>query len=203
MSSTPLTGIDKQRHEEALAAAGVPIEDIAKKKRMLQPPQQPPLLGAISPTTGERINNQAHLSSSSLYIGHLVPQNMWGMVPKPPKEASPELLERINSTTNRVNSGLDLLWGISSYGLSTMMIFHGQSTMFSFVSMWGAGTYLFALSQLRHVRGPEMEIWQGELQCVALWWLASFRQFREYRVLKWCGYSSWMGLGLPRYYAVR
>jgi hypothetical protein len=112
-------------------------------------------------------------------------------------------MAKINSTTNQVHSMMDIAWGCTAYGLSTMMVFQGQSTVFSFVSMWGAGTYLFALSQLRHVRGPEPEIWQGELQCMALWFLASFRQFREYRTLKWAGYSSWAGLGLSAYYSVR
>ncbi|GET88577.1 hypothetical protein, conserved [Leishmania tarentolae] len=36
-----------------------------------------------------------------------------------------------------------------------------------------------------------------------LWMLASFQQFKVHKRLKWCGYSSWMGLGCAGYYTTR
>ena len=188
---------EKQRQDELLAAAGIPIEQLGKKQKSLFSSS------LSSQKDNNKIDPTTRENKSTLYVGNMVPANLWGFAPLPPKDSTPELIERINSTTNKVHSALDIAWACSAYGLSTMMVFQGQSTMFSFASMWGAGTYLFALSQLRHVRGPEPEIWQGELQSVALWFLASFRQFREYKTLKWCGYASWMGLSLSSYYAVR
>jgi hypothetical protein len=36
-----------------------------------------------------------------------------------------------------------------------------------------------------------------------VWMLASFQQFKVHKRLKWCGYSSWMGLGCVAYYTTR
>ncbi|KAG5479100.1 hypothetical protein LSCM1_02949 [Leishmania martiniquensis] len=36
-----------------------------------------------------------------------------------------------------------------------------------------------------------------------VWMLASFQQFKVHKRLKWCGYSSWMGLGCAGYYTTR
>lgn len=36
-----------------------------------------------------------------------------------------------------------------------------------------------------------------------VWMLASFQQFKVHKRLKWCGYSSWMGLGCVGYYTTR
>lgn len=36
-----------------------------------------------------------------------------------------------------------------------------------------------------------------------VWMLASFQQFKVHKRLKWCGYSSWMGLGCVSYYTTR
>ncbi|CBZ27073.1 conserved hypothetical protein [Leishmania mexicana MHOM/GT/2001/U1103] len=36
-----------------------------------------------------------------------------------------------------------------------------------------------------------------------LWMLASLQQFKAHKRLKWCGYSSWMGLGCAGYYTTR
>ncbi|KAK7195642.1 hypothetical protein NESM_000493400 [Novymonas esmeraldas] len=36
-----------------------------------------------------------------------------------------------------------------------------------------------------------------------VWMLASLQQFKVHKRLKWCGYSSWMGLGCAGYYSTR
>nr|CAJ2473419.1 unnamed protein product [Leishmania braziliensis] len=36
-----------------------------------------------------------------------------------------------------------------------------------------------------------------------VWMLASFQQFKVHKRLKWCGYSSWVGLGCTGYYTTR
>ncbi|KPA85746.1 putative mitochondrial hypothetical protein [Leptomonas pyrrhocoris] len=36
-----------------------------------------------------------------------------------------------------------------------------------------------------------------------VWMLASFQQFKVHKRLKWCGYSSWMGLGCVSYFTTR
>lgn len=126
-----------------------------------------------------------------------------GMYARPPADATPELLAAVNCTSNQVHSLMDLTFGSAAYTLGTLMVFAGQSNPFTFMSMWGAGTYMIALSQMRHVRGGSTEIQTGEAWCTTLWFLASFRQFREYRTLKWAGYASWSGLFLCMYYVGR
>lgn len=44
-----------------------------------------------------------------------------------------------------------------------------------------------------------------KLEAVAswLWMMASLEQFKVHKRLKWCGYSSWMGLGCAGYYTLR
>jgi hypothetical protein len=174
--------------EEAMAAAGLPLDGAR----------------ARAATSGASSSDKVVLKPESLlYFANSIPSTALGYQPRPPKEVSPEQLVRINSLGNRAHSGLDILGGTMAYSLSTMMMLAGQGTALTFVSMWGAGTYLFVMSQLRLVRGPEPEIWQGELQAAGLWFIASFRQFREFRTLKWVGYSSWTGLTLTSYLAFR
>lgn len=132
-----------------------------------------------------------------------VPGYLSAMIAPPPKEATAELLERINSRGNRVHIAMDIGLGTSAYALGSLMMFAGQGGAMTALSMWGAGTYLIALSQLRQVRGPTTEMWDGELMASALWMMASFRQFQSHRLLKWAGYSSWSGLLLCGYYGVR
>lgn len=126
-----------------------------------------------------------------------------GVFMEPPKEASSELLESIRSTDNQIHSMMSLAFGTTAYMFGTLMQFSGQGTFLTSISMFGAGSYLTAMSQLRHVRGNAPEMWQGEAMAAILWWMASFRQFKEYRTLKWAGYSSWTGLLLATYYSFR
>lgn len=179
--------------------AAAEVEAHAQEAKIAQ--QRSKLLASVAPPAAAGADAAAASNPAAFA------QPSWlkfgGMYAKPPADATPELLAGINSTSNQVHSVLDLTFGGSAYTLGTLMVFAGQSNPVTFVSMWGAGTYLIALSQMRHVRGPTADIWTGEAWCAALWFLASFRQFREYRMLKWAGYASWSGLFLSTYYVGR
>ncbi|KPI89427.1 hypothetical protein ABL78_1463 [Leptomonas seymouri] len=51
--------------------------------------------------------------------------------------------------------------------------------------------------------GQQRNIFMTQTVASWVWMLASFQQFKVHKRLKWCGYSSWMGLGCVSYYTTR
>lgn len=56
---------------------------------------------------------------------------------------------------------------------------------------------------LRIVSDQKANVFQLEAIASWIWMLSSLQQFRVHKRLKWCGYSSWCGLGCSAYFTLR
>lgn len=56
---------------------------------------------------------------------------------------------------------------------------------------------------LRIVSEQKANVFQLETVASWIWMLSSLQQFRVHKRLKWCGYSSWCGLGCSAYFTLR
>lgn len=185
-ASDPIArNMSREKSEEAAPADGRSRLSPPRKSVIPAEAQNQPILSGFLPPPGS-------VSSSWPFV-----------VASPPKEATPELLARIMTRSNRVHSWADLGLACACYSFGTLMQLAGQSTFTTFMSMWGAGTYFCVVSQLRYVKGPATDIWQGEMTAGWLWMFAAFRQFAQHRRLRWAGFASWTGLFVAGYYSGR
>lgn len=53
------------------------------------------------------------------------------------------------------------------------------------------------------LRQMQQNIFKLEAVASLIWMMASLQRFRIFKRLKWCGYSSWMGLGCSAYFSTR
>ena len=111
--------------------------------------------------------------------------------------------ELIDGFDNQTHIKLDYLVGTAAYAFGGAMHVAAQSTMLATVSMWTAGTCFFMNAQLRKANGPTADVFHYEAIGSWVWMLTSFQQFKQYKVLKYAGYSSWAGLGCVSYYSFR
>jgi hypothetical protein len=110
---------------------------------------------------------------------------------------------QVNSFHNQFHVKLDWLAAIVAYGFGSAMHVHGQSTGLCTLSMWLAGNAFVMNSQFRGVYGPTPDAFRYESMASWIWMLASFQQFRQTKVLRYAGYSSWTGLGCVAYFGTR
>lgn len=118
-------------------------------------------------------------------------------------EAALTPLERVNSFSNQLHIKVDWAAALGAYGFGSGMHVLGQGTPLCTMSMWLAGTCFIMNSQNRAVCGPGSDIFQFEAVASWIWMLTSFQQFRQFKVMKYAGYSSWTGLGLCTYFSSR
>ncbi|ORC87967.1 uncharacterized protein TM35_000192110 [Trypanosoma theileri] len=113
----------------------------------------------------------------------------------------------------------DVFFALSTYTFSGLLHVHGQSTALTSLSLWAAGTTFLLNMQVRKVfdlpdetkrRQVETEmnlqernVFQLEMVASWVWMLSSMQQFKLHRRMKYCGYSSWMGLGTCMYFTLR
>jgi hypothetical protein len=110
---------------------------------------------------------------------------------------------QVNSFHNQFHVKLDWFAAIVAYGFGSAMHVHGQSTGLCTLSMWLAGNAFVMNSQFRGVYGPTPDAFRYESMASWIWMLASFQQFRQTKVLRYAGYSSWTGLGCVAYFGTR
>ncbi|KAF8295464.1 hypothetical protein TcYC6_0093640 [Trypanosoma cruzi] len=113
----------------------------------------------------------------------------------------------------------DVLLALSAYTFGGLMHVRGQGTALTSLSMWTSGTTFLLNMQVRKVfdiedsakrrqvaAGMSLEeknVFQLETVASWLWMLSSMQQFKLHKRMKYCGYSSWMGLGCCMYFTLR
>lgn len=107
----------------------------------------------------------------------------------------------INSFSNQAHIKIDYLASFAAYGFGSAMHVMGQGTALSTLSMWVAGSCFLMTSQQRWALGPTTDALHFEAMASWIWMLSSFQQFKQHKVLRVCGYSSWSGLGLATYFS--
>ncbi|CUE83523.1 Hypothetical protein, putative [Bodo saltans] len=110
---------------------------------------------------------------------------------------------QVNSFQNQLHVKIDWIAAIAAYGFGSAMHVHGQSTGLCTLSMWLAGNAFIMNSQYRGVYGPTSDAFRYESMASWIWMLASFQQFRQTKVLKYAGFSSWTGFGCVAYFSTR
>ncbi|KAG5504982.1 hypothetical protein JKF63_04429 [Porcisia hertigi] len=71
------------------------------------------------------------------------------------------------------------------------------------VAVAPAMTMKLAPQDKEKLAGQQRQVFLTQAVASWVWMLASFQQFKVHKRLKWCGYSSWMGLGCAAYYSTR
>lgn len=109
----------------------------------------------------------------------------------------------IDSWHNQIHTKCDWVAALAAYTFGSAMHVSGQSSALCTFSMWMAGNVFIMNSQYRGVFGPTPDAFRYESIASWIWMMASFQQFRQTKLLKYAGYSSWAGLGCVSYYSVR
>ena len=97
-----------------------------------------------------------------------------------------------NSLSNQRAMRLEGGLALTAYMVSSMTQVVGQSTWVHSLSMMAAGTSFLICAAQRYSTGPT-ENYQLQAAAGSIWMLSSFQLFHQYRKMKWCGLSSWMG----------
>ncbi|KEG14472.1 hypothetical protein DQ04_00451110 [Trypanosoma grayi] len=121
--------------------------------------------------------------------------------------------------SNKRHKIADVVLAVSAYTFSGLLHVHGQSTALTSLSMWAAGTTYLLNMQVRKVFDledatrrrevatemnlQEKNVFQLEMVASWVWMLSSMQQFKLYKRMKYCGYSSWTGLGCCMYFTLR
>lgn len=158
-----------------------------------------------------RSRKPAPLDDAAVAEGALVPRSsqdaglVSGTDNAPVLDDGAESLARsqVNSFQNQLHVKIDWIAAIAAYGFGSAMHVHGQSTGLCTLSMWLAGNAFIMNSQYRGVYGPTSDAFRYESMASWIWMLASFQQFRQTKVLKYAGFSSWTGFGCVAYFSTR
>ncbi|RNF05028.1 hypothetical protein TraAM80_04797 [Trypanosoma rangeli] len=121
--------------------------------------------------------------------------------------------------SNARHKAADVLLALSAYTFGGLMHVRGQGTALTSLSMWASGTTFLLNMQVRKVfeiedaarrhqvaAGMSLEeknVFQLETVASWVWMLTSMQQFKAYKLMKYCGYSSWTGLGCCMYFTLR
>ncbi|RNF26593.1 uncharacterized protein Tco025E_01125 [Trypanosoma conorhini] len=121
--------------------------------------------------------------------------------------------------SNTRHKAADVLLALCAYTFGGLMHVRGQGTALTSLSMWASGTTFLLNMQVRKVfeiedtarrrqvaAGMSLEernVFQLETVASWVWMLTSMQQFKVHKRMKYCGYSSWMGLGCCMYFTLR